>query len=146
LVNRILSTYNKFWQKIDDRRQFAFKAHKSKHVTVSLYHKIAKGTSLMKYVKVNGNISVYIGDLIYWSRRTIIFNLKTRTKAELLKQQNYKCLFCGKIFLPFDFIETNHNHITPIAKDRCDKKLFKAINKSISSFLVGMNLWGVLLE
>jgi hypothetical protein len=31
-------------------------------------------------------------------------------------------------------------------KEKCDKKLFKTIYKSISFFLVGMNLWGVRLR
>jgi len=65
-------------------------------------------------VKVKKYVSVYNGDLNYWSRRAITPNLKTRTRDKLLKRQNYKCSACGKTFLPFDIIETDH--ITPITK------------------------------
>jgi len=52
--------------------------------------------------------------LNYWSRRAITLDLKTRTRDKLLKRQNYKCSVCGKTFLPFDIIATDH--ITPITK------------------------------
>jgi RNA-directed DNA polymerase len=113
-ANKSMSVYDKFWHKIDGRRQFAFKDRDGEYVTISLYRKIAKGVSLVKYVKVKGGVSVYNGDLNYWSRKAITPDLKTRTRAQLLKRQNYKCSLCGKIFLPFDIIETDH--ITPIAK------------------------------
>lgn len=113
-ANKSMSVYDKFWHKIDGRRQFAFKDRDGEYVTISLYRKIAKGVSLVKYVKVKGGVSVYNGDLSYWSKRAITPDLKTRTRAQLLKRQNYKCSLCGKIFLPFDIIETDH--ITPIAK------------------------------
>jgi RNA-directed DNA polymerase len=106
--------YDKFWHKIDGRRQFAFKDRNGKYVTLSLYRKVAKGVSLVKYVKVKNDVSVYNGDLNYWSRRAIIPDLKTKLKNKLLKRQNYKCSICGKTFLPFDIIETDH--ITPMAK------------------------------
>ena len=112
-TNRVSKAYDKFWHKIDNRRQFAFKDRKGEYVTISLYRKVAKGISLVKYVKVRKDVSVYNGDLEYWSRRAITPNLKTQTKDKLLKRQNYKCSVCGKTFLPFDVIETDH--ITPIA-------------------------------
>ena len=112
-TNRVSNAYDKFWHKIDNRRQFAFKDRKGEYVTMSLYRKVAKGVSLVKYVKVKKDVSVYNGDLEYWSRRAITPNLKTQTKDKLLKRQNYKCSVCGKTFLPFDVIETDH--ITPIA-------------------------------
>lgn len=106
--------YDKFWHKIDGRRQFAFKDRNGKYVTLSLYRKVAKEISLVKYVKVKNDVSVYNGDLNYWSRRAITPDLKTKLKNTLLKRQNYKCSICGKTFLPFDIIETDH--ITPMAK------------------------------
>ena len=100
--------YDKFWHKIDGRRQFAFKDRNGKYVTLSLYRKVAKGISLVKYVKVKNDVSVYNGDLNYWSRRAITSDLKTKLKNKLLKRQNYKCSICGKTFLSFDIIETDH--------------------------------------
>jgi RNA-directed DNA polymerase len=100
--------YDKFWHKMDGRRQFTFKDCKGEYVTLSLYRKIAKGTSLVKSIKVKGDVSIYNGDLKYWSRRVIIFDLKTQTKTELLKRQDSKCSFCGQIFLPFDISEIKH--------------------------------------
>jgi len=107
---------DKFWHKIDGRRQFAFKDRNGKYVTISLYKKVAKGVSLVKYVKVKKDVSVYNGDLEYWSRRAITSDLKTQTRNKLLKRQNCKCSIYGKTFLPFDIIETDH--IIPIAKRR----------------------------
>jgi RNA-directed DNA polymerase len=112
-ANKLLSAYDKFWHKIDGRRQFAFKNRNGKYVTISLYRKVAKGTSLVKYVKVKNDVSVYNGDLEYWSRRAITPDLKTQTKEKLLKGKDYKCSLCGKTFLPFDIIETDR--IIPIA-------------------------------
>lgn len=113
-ANKLLNAYDKFWHKINGRRQFAFKDRNGEYVTISLYRKVAKGVSLVKYVKIKKDVSVYNGDLNYWSRRAITPDLKTRTRDKLLKRQNYKCSACGKTFLPFDIIETDH--ITPIAK------------------------------
>lgn len=75
---------------------------------------MAKGTSLVKYVKVKRDVSVYNNDLKYWSRRAITPDLKTQTRDKLLKRQDCKCSLCGKTFLPFDIIETDH--IIPIAR------------------------------
>jgi RNA-directed DNA polymerase len=113
-ANKLLSAYDKFWPKIDGRRQFAFKDRNGEHIAISLYRKVAKGTSLVKYVKVKNDVSVYNGDLEYWSRRAITPDLKTQMREKLLKRQDYKCSLCGKIFLPFDIIETDH--IIPIAR------------------------------
>jgi RNA-directed DNA polymerase len=113
-TNISVNPYDKYWHKIDDRQQFAFKSRNDGYVTISLYRKIAKGVSLVKYVKVKKDVSVYNGDLEYWSRRAITPDLKSRTRDKLLKRQNYKCSVCQKTFLPFDIIETDH--ITPIAK------------------------------
>ena len=100
--------YNNFWHKIDGRRQFAFKDRNGEYTTLSLYRKVAKGVSLVKYVKVKKDVSVYNNDIEYWSRRAITPDLKSRTKDKLLKRQNYKCSICKKIFLPSDIIETDH--------------------------------------
>ena len=111
---KLLNAYAKFWHKFNGRKQFAFKDRNGEYVTISLYKKVAKGSSLVKYVKVKNDVSVYNGDLKYWSRRAITPDLKTRVKDKLLKRQSYKCSICGKTFLPFDIIETDH--IIPIAK------------------------------
>jgi len=64
-ANKLLNAYDKFWHKIDGRRQFAFKDRNGEYVTISLYRKVAKGVSLVKYVKVKKDVSVYNGDLNY---------------------------------------------------------------------------------
>jgi RNA-directed DNA polymerase len=75
---------------------------------------MAKGTSLVKYVKVKKDVSVYNGDLEYWSKRAITPDSKTQTRDILIKRQDYKCSLCKKTFLPFDIIETDH--IIPISR------------------------------
>jgi RNA-directed DNA polymerase len=75
---------------------------------------VAKGTSLVKYVKVKKDVSVYKNDLKYWFRRAITPDLKTQTRDKLLKRQYCKCSLCGKTFLPFDILEIDH--IIPIAR------------------------------
>jgi hypothetical protein len=84
-LRTLRSAYDKFWHKIDGRRQFAFKDCKGEYVPLSLYRKIAKGTFLVKYIKVKGDVSVYNGDLKYWSRRAITPDLKFWTRSALLK-------------------------------------------------------------
>lgn len=113
-AKKLASAYDKFWHKVNGRRQFAFKDRKGEYVIIVLYRKVAKGASLVKYVKVKGDLSVYNVDLKYWSRRFITPDLKSQVRYKLLKRQDYKCLYCRKIFLPFDIIETDH--IIPIAK------------------------------
>ena len=108
------AVYDKFWHKVDGRRQFAYKNREGDLITISLYRKVAKGVSLVKYVKIKGDVSVYNGDLVYWSRRAITPELRTRTRAKLLEKQGYKCALCSGTFLPGDLIETDH--IQPIAK------------------------------
>jgi len=108
------AVYDKFWHKVDGRRQFAYRNREGDLITISLHRKVAKGVSLVKYVKIKGDVSVYNGDLAYWSRRAITPELRTRTRAKLLEKQDYKCALCLGTFLPGDVIETDH--IQPIAK------------------------------
>ena len=65
-------------------------------------------------MKVKKAISVYNGDIKYWSKRAISPSMKSKTREKLLKRQDYKCLVCGATFLPNDIIETDH--IKPIAR------------------------------
>lgn len=113
-TNKSTKAYDKFWKKIDGRRQFAYKDRNGKYIPIALYRGVAKGSSLVQYVKVKGEISVYNGDVKYWSRRAITPNLKSQVREKLLKRQNYQCNICGATFLPNDIIETDH--IKPIAK------------------------------
>jgi len=59
------SAYDKFWHKINGRRQFAFKNQNGEYITLPIYRKVAKETFLVKYVKVKEDVSVYNGDLKY---------------------------------------------------------------------------------
>ena len=70
-------------------------------------------------MKVKDAVSVYNGDLKYWSRRSITPSLKTKTREKLLKRQDYKCSICGNYFMPNDIIETDH--ITPIHRKGAHK-------------------------
>jgi len=117
--NKTTKPYEKYWHKIDGRRQFAFRDRNGKYHTISQYRKTAKGNSLVKYVKVKDAVSVYNGDLKYWSRRSITPSLKTKTREKLLKRQDYKCSICGNYFMPNDIIETDH--ITPIYRKGAHK-------------------------
>lgn len=84
-AKKSMKPYDKFWHRINGRRQFAFRDRKGKYIAISLYRNIAKGSSLVKYVKVKGTISVYNGDLKYWSRRAISPSIKSKTREKLLK-------------------------------------------------------------
>ena len=112
-------SYDKFWHTIKGRKQFAYKSRDGEYIAISLYRKVAKGISLTKYIKIKKDVSVYNGDVRYWSRRAINPKSKTMTKNKLLKKQNYKCTRCGKIFMPLDSIETDH--IVSKAKGGSDK-------------------------
>lgn len=106
--------YRKFWHKVNNKLQFSYKKSNNETITIYGYREIAKGYSIVKYVKIKGEVSVYNGNIGYWSRRSITPSLKTKTKTKLLKRQEDKCAICNLKFFPSDIIETDH--IKPIAK------------------------------
>jgi len=106
--------YRRFWQKIAGKLVFTYRKHNKRYKILASYREVAKSTSLVKYVKVKGEKSVYDGDVTYWSRRAISPELKTTTKSRLLKRQDYRCNICKVKFTPDDVIETDHIH--PIAR------------------------------
>lgn len=101
--------YRKFWYKVNGKLKFSYKKRDTKKfITISSYREVAKSYSIVKYVKVKGDASVYNGDVNYWSKRAITPELKTKTRDILLKRQDYKCIICGFKFLPGDVIEPDH--------------------------------------
>ena len=118
-TKNIASGYKKFWHKVDGRRQFSYKACNGENVTLALYRKVAKGYSLVKYSKVKGDVSVYNGDLIYWSKWAITPELRTSKRVKLLRKQAYKCNICSKLFLPGDITEIDH--IKPVSEGGSQK-------------------------
>jgi RNA-directed DNA polymerase len=53
-------------------------------------------------------VSVYNGDIKYWTKRAITPESKTKSRDMLLKKQDYKCAICGLKFFPGDVIEIDH--------------------------------------
>ena len=113
-ANSLAAGYKKFWHKINGRRQFAYKNHACDNISLALYRKIAKGYSLVKYQKVKGDVSIYNGDVTYWSKRALTPELQTTKRLKLLQKQKYKCNICLKQFLPGDITEIDH--IKPISE------------------------------
>ena len=105
---KLNAAYDQFWHKVDGRRQFAYRNCERDLVTILLYQKVAKSTSLVKYVKIKSDVSVHNRDLAYWSRRAMTPELRTRTRAKLLEKQGYKCALCLGTFLPGGLIETDY--------------------------------------
>lgn len=106
--------YRKFWHRIKGKLLFSYKKPTKETITISGYREVAKGYSIVKYVKVKKEVSVYNGNIGYWSRRSITPSLKTKMKTRLLKRQEDKCAICNLKFIPGDIIETDH--IIPITK------------------------------
>jgi len=65
-------------------------------------------TKIARHVKVQGNRSIYDGDLIYWSSRLGRHPEMPTDKAYLLKAQKGKCGHCGLTFKDGDLLETDH--------------------------------------
>lgn len=102
--------YVKFWRRINGKRRYFsyFNKKTNSHVKLASYQEAAKNTSIVKYVKVIGESSVYDGNYEYWSKRAIESEKKTRSKVSLMLKQKSKCAICGVIFKPGDLIETDH--------------------------------------
>ena len=68
-------------------------------------------TSIVRHVKVKGDVSPYDGKLIYWSSRMGTHPEATKRMAMLLNKQIGKCTHCGTYFREEDVLEIDH--ITP---------------------------------
>jgi RNA-directed DNA polymerase len=65
-------------------------------------------TPIVRHVKVQGERSLFDGDLIYWSSRLGKHPEMPTEKATLLKKQKGKCNLCGLMFKDGDLLETDH--------------------------------------
>ena len=61
-----------------------------------------------RYPAIKGSLSVYDGNLLYWSRRNS--NHYTGPLATALRKQDYQFNACGLRFLPDDWIELYHKN------------------------------------
>ncbi len=61
-----------------------------------------------RFSAARGSLSVYDGNLVYWSKRNS--RLYTGPLASALRKQSYHCNSCGLKFLPEDWIELHHKN------------------------------------
>ena len=61
-----------------------------------------------RYPAVKGSLSVFDGNLVYWSRRNS--KLYTGPLATALRKQDYRCNSFGLRFIPQDWIELHHKN------------------------------------
>lgn len=78
--------YWKFWHRVKGKFQFSYTKLSKEVITISGYREVSQGYSIAKYTKIRGEVSVYNGDIGYWSRRSITPSLKTKSKTKLLKK------------------------------------------------------------
>jgi RNA-directed DNA polymerase len=65
-------------------------------------------TEISRYIKVQGNRSVYDGDFTYWATRLGKHPELPMRMARLLKKQKGKCAYCGYYFKQDDVMEIDH--------------------------------------
>ena len=93
--------YKKYWQKIYGRVRFGYydKGTK-KHITIHAHiEKKAKFSSIVKYIKVKGDVSLYDEVIDYWSKRAIILKLWFKSRIFLMRKQKGKCINMWSYFL-----------------------------------------------
>ena len=61
----------------------------NKEYTLTRHAKI----SILRHTKVKGDISIYNGDLIYWSKRLKVMPGFSESKRKLLNKQKSVCVF-----------------------------------------------------
>jgi RNA-directed DNA polymerase len=76
-------------------------------------------TKISRYIKVQGNRSVYDGDFTYWATRLGTHPELPMRMARLLKKQKGKCGYCGHYFKQCDVMEIDH--IQPKSQGGKDK-------------------------
>jgi RNA-directed DNA polymerase len=60
------------------------------------------------HVKVQGTVSPYDGNLVYWAQRLRTHPLLQTRLAALLKRQEGRCIHCGLLLIDQDRIEIDH--------------------------------------
>lgn len=95
---------NKYWH-TQGQNNWVFSTREGKSSLTLARH---QDTKIVRYVKVKGNKSPYVGDIIYWSSRLGKHPELSSEKSYLLKRQKGKCAHCGLAFRDGDYIETDH--------------------------------------
>jgi len=67
-----------------------------------------RDTPIRRHVKVRASKSPYDGDWAYWGTRMGYYPGINSFKAQLLKQQQGRCSYCGLYFMSEDQIEMHH--------------------------------------
>jgi RNA-directed DNA polymerase len=67
-----------------------------------------RDTPIRRHVKVRASKSPYDGDWAYWGTRMGYYPGMNSLKAQLLKQQQGRCSYCGLFFMSEDQIEMHH--------------------------------------
>lgn len=65
-------------------------------------------TKIQRHVKVQGSVSPYDGNLLYWSQRLRNNPMLRTEKRKLLQKQQGKCRWCELLFRDGDIIEIDH--------------------------------------
>lgn len=94
------AAFQKFWI---FRRRWEFGNNE-----FSLYFHRDFLSSIVKYMKVKGEMSPFDGNQVYWSQRMMKSPLLPITKRKLLTKQKGICSFCKLTFLPSDILEIHH--------------------------------------
>jgi RNA-directed DNA polymerase len=67
------------------------------------------GVAIARHVKVEGDRSFFDGDLVYWASRLGRHPELSGRKARLLRQQQGRCAWCGRLFLDVEeLMEVDH--------------------------------------
>jgi RNA-directed DNA polymerase len=97
---------NKYWHTEGDRNwAFGVKYKENNNFFGLIEH--AK-TTIVRHVKVKGEVSPYDGNLTYWSSRMGVHPEVSTRVATLLKKQKGKCTHCGLTFRDEDKLEVDH--------------------------------------
>ena len=104
--------FNKKWKDINwkDIEKYVRRLQKNgsqKLITLKTHAEVYKGYSLVSYVKVRSEASVFDGNTEYWSKRAMI-GKETQMKKKLIRKQSYKCDICKDDFYPSDILEVDH--------------------------------------
>lgn len=110
LKNSAQSNARKYWIRYEDRRVFGLRTVEKGVETVKYiprYQETYSGYSIVNYVKVRKDASVFDGDHGYWEKR-VIHDITSKIKINLLKRQKRRCAICEARFKPGDILEIDH--------------------------------------
>ena len=97
---------NKYWHN-DGDRNWAFGVRYKESNNFFGLEEHSK-TPIVRHVKVKGEVSIFDGNLTYWSSRMGVHPEVSTRVATLLKKQKGKCPHCGLTFRDGDKLEVDH--------------------------------------